>query len=291
MTLINLHARPPNPDRDRSSYWPGPVIRPISKYSCNVFGFKCPGDELCDCATYCVNGQEFVQFRVVEGDRVYVTNQKLSPGTYCLPKGVGRCNLKTSRQVFSLAGWSCIPINGDVFRGDKLKACQNDEAADNRLNVLWDFDRDAEAGSDVEDYYERSNGPNRTLRYGCRCGSKSLDGTPLVSTFPFVCSVDFCLRDIENPDPSLGWNGSECVCGRYPHLDPNDRTSPCKREATRVENDELIGRVECMTDKSFVTRPLICPTDDPTVTFREFMFDGNDTGKFIEHLIQNRLIN
>lgn len=217
-----------------------------------------------------------------ETERVYVMNHKLAPGTYCLPKGIGQCNLKTSYHVFSLAGWSCLGLNDEIFKGDKKTACKNEEAQNNDLNILYDYLRNREAGDNIDDYYEPFQ---NKLRYRCKCGSKSLDNTRMISVFPFICSVDFCLRDIPNPLPFMGWNGKKCECGPYPHLVSNDDTSPCRKEVTRLERDEFIGRVDCMNEESFVKHALICPNDDGRINFKEKIFFGNDPAAFVSSLI------
>lgn len=278
-----MYYKPHFTDDDHPFNWIGRFIEPITKSICPLQGFKCPSNKPCDCEKYCSNGKEFNLFQVVEEtDRIYVMNQKLSPGTYCLPKGIGQCNLKTSYHVFSLAGWSCLGLNDDVFKGDKKTACKNEEAQNNDLNILYDYLENKEVGDNIDDYYEPLQ---NKLRYGCKCGSKSLDNTRMISVFPFICSVDFCLRDIPQPRSFMGWNGKECECGPYFHLDPNDTASPCRKETTRVEKDEFIGRVDCMNEKSFVKQALICPTDDGQVIFKEKLFLGNDPVAFVSSLI------
>lgn len=222
-------------------------------------------------------------FQVMEGDRIYVMNQKLTPGTYCLPKGVDRCNLKTSFHMFSLAGWSCIGISDDIFKQNKKTACKNEEAQDHHLNVLWDYLRDTEAGDDIDDYYEMYRG---RYRYGCKCGSKSLDNSPMISPFPFVCLVDYCVRNFENPTPAMGWTGKKCECGNYFHEYPWDEASPCRKAYSRIEKKELIGHVNCMTKDSFIERPLICPTEDNLVVFKEYFFKGSNPPDFADELIK-----
>lgn len=279
-----MYYKPHFPDEDHPLNWMGRFIEPITKSICPLQGFKCPSNKPCDCEKYCTNGKEFVPFQVMnETDRIYVMNQKLTPGTYCLPKGIGQCNLKTSYHVFSLAGWSCLGLNDDVFKGDKKKACKSEEAKNNDLNILYDFKEKKVAGDNIEDYYEFNS--KKLLRYRCKCGSLSLDNTRMISAFPFICSVDFCLRDIPNPLPFMGWTGKICECGPYLHLDPNDKASPCRKESTRVEGDDFIGRVDCMNEKSFVKQSLICPTKDDRVNFQEKIYSGNDPVSFIKSLI------
>lgn len=281
VTLVNLYYKPYLTDRDQPLNWL--MSHPISKTACALQGFQCPSDEMCDCEKFCNNGSDYVPFKILdENDRVYVLNQKLSPGTYCLPKGIGKCNLKTSYHVFSLAGWSCIGINDDIFKKNKKKACKNEEAQDNSLNILYDYQKNERAADYIENYYEMFQ---NKLRYGCKCESKSLDNTRMISIFPFVCLVDYCLRDISNPTPTMGWNGSECDCGPYVHADSNDKTSPCRTFATNMQKNVLKGRVDCMTKESFVRQPLICPTDNGLLAFKEYFMKGNEPQKFVDMIV------
>lgn len=287
--MINLYYKPNLTDKDRLINLFERVVNPISKSICPLQGFKCPSGEPCDCNKFCSNGNEFVLSHITNHDeRIYVMNKKLTPGTYCLPKGVDKCNLKANYHVFSLAGWSCLPLNQVVFKGDKKKACKNEEAENDDLNVLWDYLKNEEAGDNIDDYYEPLG---QNLRYRCNCGSKSLDGTPMISIFPFMCLADYCLRDIPNPLPFMGWNGKHCVCGPYFHLDSNDKTSPCRREKSRVENENFTGRVDCMTENSFLKQTLICPTTDRELIFREWIQrDSSDPTEFVDALVNKMLI-
>lgn len=282
VTLINLYYKPEIKEGFQPINWIRGLVNPLKKTTCAFQGVRCNSDAECDCEKLCSNGSEFTPFRVMEGDRIFVLNRKLSPGAYCLPKGIGTCNLKTSYHIFSLSGWSCIGINDDIFKKDKKMACKNEEAQDNSLNVLWDELRGKEAGDDVENYYERYKGG---YRYRCRCDSNSIDNSPMISVFPFVCLVDYCLRNFKNPLGFMGWTGKECECGPYPHLDPGDKTSPCKNLTTKIENNELMGHVECMNEDSFEIRSLICPTENGLVQFKEKFFEGGDPRKFVDAII------
>lgn len=287
--MINLYYKPSIHLKSEPMHWLERMIHPISQSACPLHGFKCPSSEPCDCKKFCNNETDFVPFHIVDAnERIYVMNKKLTPGTYCLPKGVDKCNLKTNYHVFSLAGWSCLPLNEIVFKGDKKRACKNEEAQDNNSNVLWDYLKQEEAGDNIEDYYE----PLRDqLRYRCKCGSKSIDGTPMISAFQFVCSVDYCLRDISHPLPFMGWNGKTCDCGTYFHLNPDDKTSPCRHELSRVQNETLIGRVDCMTEHTFLKQTLFCPTTNTGLIFKDWIkTNSSDVADFIDTLITKRLI-
>ena len=289
VTIINLYYKPNLDNQNKTIHWFEKTINPITKSICPLQGFKCPTNETCDCKKYCSNGTEFVPFHIVNDDeRIYVMNKKLYSGMYCLPKGVNKCNLKTNYHIFSLAGWSCLPLNEVIFKGDKKQACKNEEAENNNLNILWDFLKNEEVGDNVDDYYEPLGDK---LRYGCKCQSKSLGGTPMISVFPFVCSVDYCLRDIPNPYDFMGWNGEVCECGPFFHLDPNDKTSPCKKEMTRLDEITFTGRVDCMTQQSFIKQSLFCPTTDEELIFKEWVKkDSSNVANFVDTLKNNNLI-
>lgn len=289
ITVVNLYFKPNLVGRNEPIHWLEKFIDPITKSNCPLQGFKCPSSEPCDCEKFCNNGNEFVPFHIADDNqRVYVMNKKLTPGTYCLPKGVDKCNLNTNYHVFSLAGWSCLSLDEVIFKGDKKRACKNEEAENNDLNVLWDYSTNREAGDNIDDYYVPLG---NEMRFRCKCGSKSLDGTPMISVFPFVCSVDYCLRDVPNPLPFMGWNGKACDCGPYFHLDPNDKTSPCRRQLSRVTKMQFIGRVDCMTEKSFVGQALFCPTADQELVFKEnIMKNSSDVVNFIEVLNRRNVI-
>ena len=279
-------------DYDQPLHWLKNIKYPISKSSCAYQGFKCPSDELCDCEQICSNGKDFVPYRILDEmkGRIFVMNQKLVTGTYCLPKGAENCDLKTSYHIFSRAGWSCVDVNTDIFARHKMRACKNEEAQDNSLNVIYDHleNRNVLDPEKIENYYETLPGQD-VLRYRCVCDSLALDGTPMISVFPYVCSVDFCLRDI--PDSSItkgmGWDfqKEECHCGPYQHLNPQDLTTPCRMYASGIKNHELTGRVDCMKETFFQKYSLICPPGDEKITFKQTFFNDSDPTKILNALI------
>lgn len=220
---------------------------------------------------------EYVPFRVMENETIYLMDQQLSPGTYCLPKGIGNCNQKTSFHVFSAAGWTCVPRNTSIFQD----ACHNEEAANNEQNVLWDYSKN-EPAKDVENPYETMS--DGSLRYRCQCGSKDIRGKRLVPTLPFVCSVDYCVQDIPNSIPLMKFKDSKCECGPYLHATDREE-SPCVVERTRVErNTTLVGRVDCMADFSWKKRPIFCPKEEGALSFTTFFLHGESFTDFIKKM-------
>lgn len=291
LTLINMYYKPYLTDNDQPIKWLKNITYPISKSSCAYHGFKCPSDELCDCQQICSNGQDFVPYRILDNmkGRIFVMNQKLVAGTYCLPKGAENCDLKTSYHIFSRAGWTCLNVNNDIFANHKMRACKNEEAQDNSLNNVYDYLMNKNVDHEkIENYYEKLPGQD-VFRYRCKCDSLALDDTSMISVFPFVCSVDFCLRDIPKNKivKGMGWDfqKEECQCGPYPHMNLNDRTTPCRMYISKMDNNELTGRVNCMKETSFQKYPLICPPGEGKIIFTQIFFNDSDPTKLLDFLL------
>ncbi len=246
----------------------------VTKTMCPLQGFKCPDDDHCDCRELCTNGLDYTRFQILANESVFVMDRILKPGVYCLPKGIEKCNYETTIPFLSLTGWACVPRNSSFFNKNESIACKSDDARDNSKNVLWDYRLGKEARN-IKDFYEKEN--DGQYRYRCKCESQSMDGTRMISPIPFVCVTDYCLRDIKNPNKASGWNGQSCKCTTYPHLVENDETSPCMSEVTRLKNGMLNGRVDCMTETSYVRRAFLCPSDDNVMHFKVPVGAGNLT--------------
>ncbi|GFR04663.1 uncharacterized protein TNCT_623511 [Trichonephila clavata] len=117
------------------SLFTGSWVSSISRSTCPLYGFKCPTDEPCDCSQMCSNG-DFVPFQVLPKDKIFLMDQHLTPGMYCLPRGIGNCNQKTSYHVFSLTGWKCIPRHQTLYQEQTLVACHHEEAEDNSKKCI-----------------------------------------------------------------------------------------------------------------------------------------------------------
>lgn len=266
------------------------VSDPLTTQLCPLYGFKCPTNTLCECSEYCPNGEAYIPFQVMEDEIVLLLKRQLLPGTYCLPKGVGTCNLETSIPVFSLTGWSCIPRNRSIHYDNKLLACQHEEAADNSLNYLYDYkllkklDFKEVRKSTVD--YNETLAKNGQSRYRCVCGSKTYDGKKMTEILKFHCAPDYCVSDIPNPSQFVGWNPLKnvCECGAFEHEDPSDETSPCLVERTRIGDNEsvLIGRTTCMTNVSFYKSPVFCPKDEGALSFKSWILLDSDPIKYLE---------
>lgn len=253
---------------------------------CPIQGFKCPDEIPCDCEQMCVNGHQFESFQVMSDDMVYVMNERVEPGTYCLPKGFEKCNEKTSIRMFSLTGWSCFHRNSTLFHSYRYEPCKSSQAKNNELNVLWDYALDKEVDLTLEKFYEKVGSD---LRYRCKCDSKSLQGKRMLSILPFTCSEDYCLEFIR-PEfilQDMGWNGSACQCGLYPHIDPNDKLSACMEEDSRFQRNTFIGKVAQMTEKSFLPQPFVRPSEDTDWMYLVDVRPGKDPLKYVESKIED----
>lgn len=280
MSIVNLFYKPWIYDTQPkiSQFFQRHFASPITRSTCALYGLKCKDDEVCDCANLCTNG-EFVPFRVMPNESIFLMNHQLTPGTYCLPKGIGSCNQKTSYHVFSLTGWKCMNRNKSLYQDERLIACKSAEARDNELNVLWDHLKN-EVAKDIDNPYE-TLGDGKTLRYQCSCNSIDLRNQVMISALPFTCSVDYCIANISNPLPNMGFKHGKCECGVYPHEDPNDKTSPCVMERQRVEKDELHGVVSCMTNDAWKKSPIYCPSESGILTFTTSAMGGNSKDDFL----------
>lgn len=277
VTIINLFYKPFLNESPVAHLLQGPWISTVNAFACPLYGFKCPTDEACDCHQICGNG-EYVSFQVMEGESIYLMDQKLVPGTYCLPKGVGDCNQTTSHHVFSSSGWTCIPRNKSIFQNP----CYSDDARDNSKNVLWDHLKNKPA-ENIENAYETLS-DGKTLRFRCKCDSPDARGHAMVNTLPFTCSVDYCIQDIPNPLPMMKFIGNKCECG--PYLHEKDETSRCVVERSRVEQNVFTGRVNCMTNFSWKKKPIFCPFDEEALSFRVPVKSGNSPLDFVSMAIQ-----
>ncbi|GBN19691.1 hypothetical protein AVEN_261776-1 [Araneus ventricosus] len=266
VTLANLFYKPWIYDAQPkvSQFFRNQIASPIARSTCPLYGLKCANDELCDCARMCTNG-EFVPFRVLPNEPIFLMDHRLTAGTYCLPKGIGSCNQKTSYHVFSLTGWKCVNRNKSLYNEDVLVACKSERARDAEYNILRDRKENGPA-KEIEDPYETLDG--KLARFFCQCKSRDLRGHRMVSVLPFTCSEDYCITNIANPATVMGYKGGKCECGVYPHLDPDDEASPCVMERTRVEKDDFIGVVKCMTDDAWEKSPIFCPSGDGVLTFK-----------------------
>lgn len=265
-----------------SQFFQRQIASPLTRSTCALYGLKCENDEFCDCESMCANG-EFVPFRVMPNESIFLMDHRLTPGTYCLPKGIGNCNQKTSYHVFSLTGWKCMNRNKSLYKDEALVACKAEGAKDNELNVLWDHLNNAPA-INIDNPYE-TLGDGKTLRYQCSCKSHDMRNQLMVSVLPFTCSVDYCTADIFNPLPVMGYRNGKCECGPYKHRDPGDETSPCVIERQAIENNELVGVVNCMTNDAWKKSPIFCPSENGILTFTTPIMGGKLRNQFVEAVI------
>lgn len=280
MTVVNLFYKPWIYDTQPtvSQFFQRQLASPITRSTCALYGLKCENDEFCDCAKMCTNG-EFVPFRIMPNESIFLMDHKLTPGTYCLPKGIGNCNQKTSYHVFSLTGWKCINRNKSLYHDETMVACKAVGAKDNEKNVLWDYLKN-EPAKDIDNPYE-TLWDGKTLRYRCVCNSLDRRNKRMISVLPFTCSVDYCVTDIFNSLAVMGFENGKCQCGPYPHEDPDDEASPCVMEKTRIENNELVGAVRCMADNAWKKSPIFCPSQADVLSFTTPVMGGDSKNEFV----------
>lgn len=264
---------------------------PVYTSLCPIHGFKCPTSESCDCSDYCSNGQAYDPYRVQKGEKMFVLDRQLTPGTYCLPKGAGECYEVTTYPVFSLTGWSCISHNESIYRENQLLACQYEGAQDSKLNNLWDYKLNRKANhQEIDDYYELL--PGKMFRYRCKCESKDELGKQLVEALPFTCAPDYCIRDIPNPLPSMGWNKDTrtCDCLVYDHKNPLDPTSPCVAQVTKIEQNKLVGRVECTTNTIWKKNRFFCPNEEGVLSFTSLVTMHHHPEVYLNNHLDTKVI-
>lgn len=235
------------------------ILYSDDKLFCSISGYKCEND-LCDCKTIC-NGQ-YNKFKIYPDENVVMFNEKLSPGTYCLPKGLEHCNMQSSYPIYSANGWICLPKNPSIWSRNHFIACQHSYAQDNSLNVLLDLkENKVVTGEDIKDFYELHNGK---LRYQCNCASNDKSGNKLINLdeFPFKCFSDYCLLKLRLNRKIPGWNNvtKECDCGNLLHENPNDFTSPCIDGINELNGVTLTSSTICKNKISLYDHPIICNT-------------------------------
>lgn len=237
------------------------VLDSDGKLFCAINGYKCQ-NERCDCKSICKG--EYKKFIIYPNENVVMFNEKLSPGTYCLPKGFEHCNVQTTIPIYSVSGWMCISKNPAIFNKNNLIACQNPYADNNSKNVLMDTKTNTPVTNEViEDYYEMHNGQ---MRYQCRCGSLDKNGNQLIqlNDIPFKCVSDYCLSKLHHRRGIPGWDHDkkQCNCGNLLHEDPADLTSPCVEETFALNGNTFLGAIKCMTLNSFEEYPIYCHSNN-----------------------------
>lgn len=224
----------------------------------SLYGFKCDDPHHCDCSEL---GQDLEPFDVMKNEAIYVMNHQLSPGRYCLPKGVSHCDQNTSYQIFTSSGWTCVP------RTVSPTICHSKDTHDNSGNVLWDRLENKKAEK-VLNVYEKLKSDN-SWRYQCKCDARDMFNRQMVKSTPWTCSIDYCIAEILNVTSGMGFDGSECQCGTTPHADPNDKKSPCKLEISEIKNHKFTGRVDCTSEISMKKHSIFCPPGEGVLRSEE----------------------
>lgn len=263
-----------------NSSWESAVDR-LEASLCPIRGFRCQNSS-CRCTDICQQ-QGYEKITVLPGEEIILFDEKILPGTYCVPKGISVCNRASSTPIFSTSGWMCK--SKIWWRGNYMLACKSSKAKDNSLNVLVDAQTGQPIEKEVSDYYETL--PDGSRKYKCRCGSRDENGNAMLEILPFVCSSDYCMRDIKNVSSHFGWMDGRCHCGPFAHADVDDPTSPCLSMKTEVDEDNiLVGRVNCMTKTSSEEYPIYCPKDNqglPYITFRKLVGTFDHHSKYLSH--------
>lgn len=236
---------------------PNTVSSSDTKLFCSINGYKCEND-MCNCKTVC-SGQ-YKKFQIYPEENVIMFNEKLSPGTYCLPKGFEHCNVTRSVPIYSVNGWICVPKNPSIWNNDNFVACQNSYAIDNFLNVLIDRKTNLPITNEIiNDYYELYNGK---LRYQCSCNSLDKSGNKLIhlDEIPFHCFSDYCLEKIKFRRGIPGFNSitKQCDCGHLDHENVNDLSSACVEKAFQFQKNILSGSINCMNSNSLREHYIFC---------------------------------
>jgi Per os infectivity factor 2 len=262
----------------------------IKNKDCQKFGFiqllnHYDGAETC--TEKC--GNDYLVHNIVNDDEsVYIHNQKLAAGRYCLrrPKP---CDKRFSKLTFGIRGWECIPKDTFVagFVGD-IDACKNQNVSDeqNNLNVIWDYKDNTHIDHNINyNWSDILNDGSR--RYRCKCDGTDDYGNKLTTIphLPFVCARNYCNQNPKG-DSYFDWDTGRCICGtRTFNIDSTQNASPCSSCSWKIiSNKTILGGIKCQTMYTkypeFNKLPL-CPPNDYTST--------NDIG-CIEHKIEFTII-
>lgn len=97
-------------------------------------------NEYQDCASVCsVSSEDVVSYAYIENTSNVIAGRKqLKAGAWCLPTKAATCNTSTSIVVYSINGWTCIPMT-DAFSGEggnQIAVCDG-SLYDNALKVRY----------------------------------------------------------------------------------------------------------------------------------------------------------
>lgn len=104
---------------------------------CNLNPFVSEKNEFIDCGKVCGNN-EYGHVFVETNNYINVENRIFYTGSYCVPKNVLYCNLKTSNLIKISDKWECRPKWGEIFDNDVIKVC-NGYLYDNKYKTVYDF--------------------------------------------------------------------------------------------------------------------------------------------------------
>lgn len=226
------------------NFSPFPTVKPTDIPNYDIGGVRACIDKItaCDPALGCLmcgDGSDFECTPVSDKENVFINDQKVNPGNWCLPKK-GKdskgCGTYTGRAIWSEKSsgatteqkWSCVCLYPDLFAGDdcmKQLACKDsnilDDQKDNVLKSIdghiWNpndqsFDPQGKTPYDMDD--------NGDPLYSCDCNANNdtEDGVKFVQlpNDPYRCHAEPCTDDHKHKL----WNKDQkmCNCSAIPDL-------------------------------------------------------------------------
>jgi hypothetical protein len=238
---------------------------------CKKFGFL-PLLNHYEGAQTCIDkcGNDFLVHNIIDDtDSVYIYNQKLTTGRYCMRRPIS-CDKRFTKLILGIRGWECIPLESVIggFVGN-IDACKNQNISDdqNEFNILWDYKDNMPLEKHfMYNWAELLN--NGTRRYNCKCQGTDEDGNKLTTIphLPFVCARNYCNQNSKG-DSYFDWDTGRCICGsRTFNIDSKQNASPCSSCSWRIiSNTTILGGIKCQTMNTkfpeFSKLPLCSPND------------------------------
>lgn len=207
-----------------------------SMIACTNGLVTCDENEECDCSLKCGGSTEHEPFPVETGRKIVVGNRTLEEGkTYCLPVVRRDCNRRTTKMVYTAAGWQCINTIPHLYDNYTQVACvHKDETTEVTVNRLFDFlkNKPINISKDLEIPLNEIDIETGFPRVRCKCESNNRFGNKTVnmpSVYPYSCVDDPCKEIVSNAAfPGFVGVRKGCDCGSLlKRIDPKDPYSPC----------------------------------------------------------------
>lgn len=188
-----------------------------------------PENDEIDCAEYCDVAADEVRYTFVTNDhvsRLIRSRTRTKPGSYCMPTLAATCNRNTSLVVYTIAGWTCLPMT-EAFAGEggnRIVACDG-TLLDRALGVIYrDHIPPNLMFGDV--YSDRTS--DGQYRFVCPPSAKDTIGNAYLASPLDRLQVmrNWCVAEI--PHASSGTPDTvtaTCLCTKPFHTDP--RTGQC----------------------------------------------------------------